>query len=47
MQLLNVPVSFEVFLQKKFVYFRETLNYILFKIFSIVSYNTFPFSDNK
>jgi len=28
-------------LQKKHVYFRETLNYILFKIFSIVNYNFF------
>jgi len=39
-----VPVSFEEFLQKKKNYFRETLNYILIKLFSIAGYN---FSNSK
>jgi len=41
-EILNVPINFERFLQKKHVYFRESLNYILFKIFFIASYNFFP-----
>jgi len=38
--ILGVPISFEEFLQKKklFFFFRETLNYILFKLFFNVSY---------
>jgi len=36
-------VSFKGFFAKKHIYFKETLNYILFKIFSIASYNFFPF----
>jgi len=34
---------FEGFFAKKYIHFREILNYILFKIFSIASYNFFPF----
>jgi len=41
-EILDVPISFERFLQKKHVYFKDSLNYILFKIFSIASYNYFP-----
>jgi len=41
MRILDVPVSFERFLQKKDVYFREMLHYISFKIFSVASYNFF------
>jgi len=40
--VLGFSVSFEEFLQKKNVYFREILNYIFFKIFSIANYNFLP-----
>jgi len=35
------------FFCKKHVHFKKILNYILFKLFSIASYNLFHFSDGK
>jgi len=42
LNLSDIPVSFEGFFAKKYAYFRKTLNYILFKIFSIANYHFFP-----
>jgi len=41
--VLGVPVSFEGFFAKKYIYFKGTLDYFLIKLFSIVNHNFFPF----
>jgi len=41
---ISVSINFDKYFGKKHVYFRKTLNYILFKVLSIASYNFFSFS---